>query len=77
MTSGTRRPEWAPDQGQLDVRGGGRETSRGGPPGGPVHSFDATYHDIVPNQRIVFTYDLHLDALGAALEPEVVTASRR
>jgi uncharacterized protein YndB with AHSA1/START domain len=46
---------------EMDFRVGGRERNRGGPPGGPVHSFDATYQDIVPDQRIVFTYDMHLD----------------
>ncbi|MDB5393351.1 MAG: polyketide cyclase [Rhodospirillales bacterium] len=54
-------PEWGPDISEMDFRVGGRETNRGGAPGGPVHSFDATYQDIVPNERIVFTYDMHLD----------------
>lgn len=45
----------------MDFRVGGRETSRGGPKGGTVHSFDARYQDIVPNQRIIYSYDLHLD----------------
>jgi uncharacterized protein YndB with AHSA1/START domain len=49
-------PEW-----ELDFRVGGREWNRGGPKGGPVYSFDALYQDIVPNERIVFTYDMHLD----------------
>jgi uncharacterized protein YndB with AHSA1/START domain len=47
----------------MDFRVGGRETSRGGPKGGPVHAFDALYYDIVPNERIVFAYDMHLDDL--------------
>jgi uncharacterized protein YndB with AHSA1/START domain len=41
---------------------GGRERSRGGPPGAPLHSFDAVYQDIVPNERIVYSYDMHLGA---------------
>ncbi|MCC7369438.1 MAG: SRPBCC family protein [Chloroflexi bacterium] len=53
--------EWDRDEPELDFRVGGRETSRGGPKGGPVHAFDARYYDIVPNERIVFAYDLHLD----------------
>ncbi len=40
---------------------GGRETNRGGPKGGPVHTFEAIYQDIVPNERIIFSYDMHLD----------------
>jgi uncharacterized protein YndB with AHSA1/START domain len=56
-------PEWGPDEGEMDFRVGGRETSQGGPKGGPVHAFDAIYQDIVPNERIVFSYDMHLDAV--------------
>jgi len=54
-------PDWDRLESTMDFRVGGRETSRGGPKGGTVHSFDALYQDIVPNERIVFTYDLHLD----------------
>ena len=53
-------PEWGPNVGTMDFRVGGRETSRGGPPGAPPHRFDALYQDIVPNERIVFTYDMHI-----------------
>jgi len=54
--------EWGPDEQTFDFRVGGRETSRGGPKGGPVHSFEAIYQDIVPNQRIIFSYDMHMDS---------------
>jgi uncharacterized protein YndB with AHSA1/START domain len=53
--------EWGPSEQSLDFRVGGRETSRGGPKGGPVHFFDAIYQDIVPNQRIIYSYDLLVD----------------
>jgi len=33
----------------------------GGPPGGTVHYYNAIYQDIVPDQRIVLTYEMHLD----------------
>jgi uncharacterized protein YndB with AHSA1/START domain len=46
---------------ELDFRVGGGEVNSGGPAGEPVHTFRSTYHDIVPDQRIVFTYDLHVD----------------
>lgn len=29
--------------------------------GGPVVSFDSVYQDIVPNQRIIYSYDMHID----------------
>ena len=47
-----RRP---PDY-QLDFRVGGTESNSGGPPGGPVYSYEATYRDIVPDERIVYHY---------------------
>ena len=46
----------------LDFRVGGRETFRGGPPGGTVHTYESRYHDIVPEQRIVYTYVMYADA---------------
>ena len=44
---------------ELDFRAGGREFSRGGGPDGEVYSYEARYQDIVPDQRIVYTYDMH------------------
>jgi uncharacterized protein YndB with AHSA1/START domain len=46
----------------MDVRVGGRERLRGRWEGGMVSSFDATYYDVVPNQRLVYSYEMHLDA---------------
>ena len=34
---------------------------RGGPPGGQQHRNDTLYHDIVPDQRIVWSYTMRLD----------------
>ena len=52
---------WGRDEHSMDFRVGGVETSIGGPPGGPVHAFRAIYQDIVPNERIVYSYDMMLD----------------
>ena len=54
--------EWGPNEFTSDFRVGGRETNRGNLEGGTVHAFGCTYMDIVPNERIVFVYDMHLDA---------------
>jgi uncharacterized protein YndB with AHSA1/START domain len=54
-------PEWVGRHHSMDFRIAGTETSRGGPPGGPVHRFEARYQDIVPDARIVYAYDLYLD----------------
>lgn len=45
----------------LDFRVGGRESNSGGPPGGPVYLYEAEFRDIVPNQRIVTTYEMFMD----------------
>jgi uncharacterized protein YndB with AHSA1/START domain len=46
---------------ELDFRVGGTEVNRGGPPGGPVYSYEAVYRDIVPAQRIVYAYFMEAD----------------
>jgi uncharacterized protein YndB with AHSA1/START domain len=53
--------DWEDGGYKLDFRVGGREHSSGGPKGGPIHSYDATYQDIVPNERIIIAYDMHAD----------------
>ena len=45
---------------EMDFRVGGRESNSGGPKDGPVHRFNALYHDIVPDQRIIYSYDMHI-----------------
>jgi uncharacterized protein YndB with AHSA1/START domain len=45
----------------MDFRVGGRERVKGGFAGGVTTTFDAVYHDIVPRERIVYTYEMHLD----------------
>jgi uncharacterized protein YndB with AHSA1/START domain len=54
-------PDWRETTFEIDFRVGGRELNRGGPHDGPIHSFDALYYDIVPDQRIVYSYEMHLD----------------
>ena len=34
---------------------------RGGPPGGPVYSYQSEFHDIVPERRIIYTYEMYAD----------------
>jgi uncharacterized protein YndB with AHSA1/START domain len=45
----------------MDFRVGGRERVKGGFDGGVTTTFDAVYHDIVPRERIVYTYEMRLD----------------
>lgn len=46
---------------ELDFRIGGREISRVTMPGEATYTYDATYCDIVPNQRIVYAYTMDRD----------------
>ena len=50
-----------PSQFELDFRVGGREINRGVGPDGRTYTYEARYQDIVPDQRIIYTYDMHLD----------------
>jgi uncharacterized protein YndB with AHSA1/START domain len=45
----------------MDFRVGGSERVKGGFQGGVTTTFDAIYHDIVPRERIVYTYEMRLD----------------
>jgi uncharacterized protein YndB with AHSA1/START domain len=51
--------EDAPDEYELDFRVGGREINRGSGPDGQFYTYEALYQDIVPDERIVYTYDMH------------------
>lgn len=46
---------------RMDVRVGGREILKGRWEGGRVSTFDAIYHDVVPNERLVYAYQMFLD----------------
>jgi uncharacterized protein YndB with AHSA1/START domain len=59
--------EWERSEFDLDFRVGGREVNRGGPPGGPVHVYEARYHDIVPNERIITTYEMYMDETRSSI----------
>jgi uncharacterized protein YndB with AHSA1/START domain len=45
----------------IDFRVGGRERLSGRKGSGIVSTFDAVYHDIVPDRRIIYCYDMRLD----------------
>jgi uncharacterized protein YndB with AHSA1/START domain len=52
---------WTPLERHMDVRVGGKERLKGRWEGGMVSTFDAVYHDIVPNERLVYSYEMYLD----------------
>ncbi|HZL20599.1 MAG TPA: SRPBCC family protein [Polyangia bacterium] len=53
--------KWTLKQRELDFRVGGRELLVGSFTGGAVSAFESRYQDIVPNQRIVYSYDMHIE----------------
>jgi uncharacterized protein YndB with AHSA1/START domain len=53
--------DWQPIERQMDVRVNGRERLKGRWKGGVVSTFDAVYHDVVPHERLLYAYDMHLD----------------
>ena len=69
LTDPAAKQTWfsgTPDRWQLierhmDARPGGTERLKGRWEGGVVSTFDATYHDVIPEQRLVYSYEMHLD----------------
>jgi uncharacterized protein YndB with AHSA1/START domain len=52
-------PDESTGEYELDFRLGGRELNRGGAPDGQTYTYEARYQDIVPGERIVYTYEMH------------------
>ena len=62
------KSRWFPGEGgfqlierRMDLREGGREHLSGRWPNGVVSRFDAIYLDVIPDARLVYAYELHLD----------------
>ena len=53
--------QWELLERYMDVRVGGKERAIGRWEGGVVSTFDAIYHDVIPNERLVYSYEMHLD----------------
>ena len=52
---------WTLLERHVDVRPGGSERVKGRWEGGLVSTFDAVYHDVIPNERLVYSYQMFLD----------------
>jgi uncharacterized protein YndB with AHSA1/START domain len=57
---------------EFDFRVGGHEVNRDGTPGGAGFTYIARYCDIVPNERIVYTYELYAGEALASVSPTSV-----
>ena len=53
--------DWQLLERSIDFRIGGKERLSGRKGSGIVSAFDAVYHDIVPDQRLIYCYDMRLD----------------
>lgn len=67
--------DWKQYESSFDFREGGGEVSVSGPDGGPVIAFRTLYQDIVPDQRIVYTYEMAMD--GKRISVSVATIELR
>lgn len=54
--------KWTLQERAFDFKVGGKETLIGAMASGGTSHFDATYMDIVPNERIVYAYRMLVDA---------------
>jgi uncharacterized protein YndB with AHSA1/START domain len=54
-------PGWKLIERTLDFRIGGRERAKGSFEGGVVTDYQAVFQDIVPDERIIYSYGMHLD----------------
>jgi uncharacterized protein YndB with AHSA1/START domain len=52
---------WTQAEKSMDFRIGGREVNNGKVKGGPTIEFEATYWDIVPSERIIYSYYMVMD----------------
>ena len=62
---------WVQTDYAFDFRPGGREINAGAWPDGRTSRFDCLYHDIVPNERIIYSYTM--DVSGARISASLAT----
>jgi uncharacterized protein YndB with AHSA1/START domain len=65
--------EWKELVREHDFRVGGRERVSGQFAGGRTSHFYARYHDIVPDERIVYAYDMRLDDAHISVSIATIT----
>jgi uncharacterized protein YndB with AHSA1/START domain len=68
---------WKEHERTLDFRVGGRERLRGTHSGGLTSVFDAVYIDIVPNERVVYVYEMTVNGrkISASLATFEISAA--
>lgn len=53
---------WTLTERSMDIRPGGRERLAGRWDNGVVSAFDAVYFDVIEGERLVYAYEMHMDA---------------
>jgi uncharacterized protein YndB with AHSA1/START domain len=53
--------DWVNEGYELDARIGGREINRVRPPGQALHRYEARYLDVVPRERLIYSYVMQHD----------------
>jgi uncharacterized protein YndB with AHSA1/START domain len=64
---------WTTLEEKFDFRTGGRERQKGRWTDGTVSDFEALYFDIVPNERMVFAYEMHIDEKKISVSLTTIT----
>lgn len=64
---------WQMLERSIDFRVGGKERLSGRKGSGVVSTFDAVYHDIVPERRIIYCYDMRLDGRHISVSLATIT----
>jgi uncharacterized protein YndB with AHSA1/START domain len=62
---------------ELDFRVGGHERLKGGRPNGTTSLFDARYYEIVPNERIVYVYEMHTNDVRTSVSLATIEFKER
>ncbi|MBB5573623.1 MULTISPECIES: SRPBCC family protein [Rhizobium] len=65
--------DWTPLEFQLDFRPGGNESNRVASTDGVIHAYQGRYIDIVPNERIIYVFDMMLDDKRISVSLATVT----
>jgi uncharacterized protein YndB with AHSA1/START domain len=68
---------WELQRREMEFRVGGHECVSGRFPDGRVSTFDAHYYDIVPNERIVYAYEMHLNDVRISVSLATVEFKER
>ena len=68
--------QWTQTLREFNFRIGGRERLIGAWAGGKVSSFDSVYQDIVPNERIIYSYAMQIDGVPISVSLATVEFKR-